>query len=102
MSKSSMIFPVVLAGSLMITSSPNLNTDGFRFGEDVIIKLPANTTGNIIELFDISGKRLFRASDLPGQDYTLNGKMFAAGVYILRVTSMRGKERQRLVKISDR
>ncbi len=79
-----------------------LNTDGFRFGDEAIIKLPPNSHDNIIELFDINGKRLFRDDNLPDDDYHLSGKSLPAGVYILRVTSTRGKQRIRLIKISDR
>jgi hypothetical protein len=77
-----------------------LNTDGFKWGEDVIVKLPANTDNNIIELFDINGKRLFKQTDIPGADYPFSGDLLAPGVYILRVTSDRGKEIQKLVKLS--
>jgi len=78
-----------------------LNTEGFVRGEDVIIKLPANTHNNRIELFDISGKRLFCATDIPGEDYHLNGSTLPAGVYIVRVSSIRGRESQKLVKVSE-
>lgn len=79
-----------------------LNTEGFTRGEDVIIKLPQNTNNNIVELCDISGKKLFRHDNLPGEDYALSGDMLAPGVYILRVTSIRGKQSQKLVKLTGR
>ncbi len=75
------------------------NSDGFKTGEDVLISFPYNSSHNIIELFDINGKRLMQITGLSDQNYQLSGNLLMPGVYVLRVKSPTTRKTQKLVKI---
>jgi hypothetical protein len=76
-----------------------INTEGFKYGEDLIILLPYDSDNNSVEVFDAMGKRILVASNLSEQTYALSGKLFAAGGYIIRVKAENGKKEQKVLKL---
>jgi len=76
-----------------------LNTEGFKWGEDLIIKLPYNSDNNSIEVFDVHGKRVYRYAGLAEQSYTFSGNLLPAGAYVFRIKSETVKKEQKVVKV---
>lgn len=75
-----------------------LNTEGFKSGGDLLIELPYNSDNNSVEVFDVSGKRIYHYENLPGPSYTFSGSLLPAGGYIFRVKAEAAKHEQKVTK----
>jgi len=78
------------------------NSEGFKYGENLVITFPSGSGTNSIEVFDVTGKRVFNYADLTDQIYTLSGRMLLPGVYILRMKADGEKATKKVVKITGR
>ena len=78
------------------------NSEGFKYGENLVITFPSGSNKNSVEVFDVTGKRVFNYTGLIEQIYTLSGRLLLPGVYVLRMKSEGDKATKKVVKLTGR
>ncbi len=78
------------------------NSEGFKYGENLVITFPPGSGKNSVEVFDVTGKRVFNYTELTDQIYTFSGRLLLPGVYVLRMKSEGDKATEKVVKLTGR